>query len=124
MNQIRQEWLKSSSIDKDHHLPYLETRPPLIQPKRELSSVADKSHHPLIMILLASFPFILCGFFIPSPSNPCSLKPLNFLLLGKEICTLLLYGSSSKNGEGNFRRLQEEGRASSQFFELKTQMIG
>lgn len=54
LKQIYQEWLENSSIDKDHHLPYLETRPPLMQPKKALSSVADESYHPLIMSLLTS----------------------------------------------------------------------
>lgn len=122
MKHIFQEWLKTSRIDKNHHLPYLETRPLLMQPKRALSSMADKSHHPLIMILLASPPFTLylCNF----PPNLCSIKPLDFLFPRKEIYTLLPYGSSSKNGEGNF--LDHKRKEGFQFnsFELETQMIG
>ena len=73
MKQIYQEWLESSSIDKDHHLLYLETRPPLRQSKKTLRSVADESHHPLIMILLAS-PLSLCTCAVSHPS-PQTLVP-------------------------------------------------
>lgn len=99
MRQSYQEWLESSHIDKNHHLPYLETRPPLKQPKRALSSEADISHSSLIMILLAFYPFTLFLWSPPSPS-PCPIKPLDFLLLRKELCALLSSGSS-ENGEGN-----------------------
>lgn len=80
MRQIYQEWLESSSIDKNHHLPYLETRPPLMQPKRALSSEADILHHSLIMILLASYHFNLYFWSPPTPS-PRPIEPLDFLLL-------------------------------------------
>lgn len=122
MQHIFQEWLKTSSMDKNHHLLYLETRPLLMQPKRALSSMADKPHHQLIMILLASPPFTLylCSF----PPNLCSVKPLNFLLPRKKIYTLLPFRSSSKNGEGNFLDQKRKERFQFNSFELETQMIG
>lgn len=69
MEQVYQERLESSSIDEDHHLPYLETRPPLMRPKKALSSAADILHHSVIMILLVSPPFTLylCSIFSPKP---------------------------------------------------------
>lgn len=128
VKQICQEWQENSSIDKDHHLPYLETKPPLIEPKRTWTSEADISLHILIMILLASYPFTLYLCSSTSPKapqpNPCAIKSLDSLLLRKEIRTLLPSGSPSVNGKGNFLDHKRKEGFQFNFFKLETQMIG